>query len=109
MVKITSEKLLTIPTVGKLLMDESAKRDLSSIEQVTLEYARKFGKTMPEKTEQIIEKLSELKIPPEIIVQLVNILPSSRDELRIILAPLSRVFETEELDRILAILNEAKG
>lgn len=107
MVKTVSERPVPVPSVSKILAEAASKRDLSTIEQITLEYAKKFSKLPPEKAEAVFKELVEMGIPIQVAVQIVNIVPTTRDELRVLLAPLPRVFESEDLDKILALLKES--
>lgn len=101
MPKIVSEKKISIPQLKKILEDMRKKRDLNSIEALTLEYATKFSKIDPEKAESLIRELTdEEELPEEIAVQLVNVMPVTIDEIRVILAPLSKTFPTEKVESI---------
>jgi len=104
-VKVVSEKLLTLPQVARILMEESSKRELVSVELVTLEHARKFSKLSAEDSEKLLQELVELGLPEEAAVQVVNVMPRSQDELRVLLAPLSRTFTADELRAILDRVN----
>lgn len=106
--KILNEKLLPLPIVVKILEEESKKRELDNIENVTLEYAKSYSKLSPEAAEKAVQKLVELGLPLEIAVQVVNILPETESELRIILAPLSRTFTTEEVRTILSVIRNVE-
>lgn len=99
--KVLREKLLPVPLVVKLLEEESKRRNLSSIETVTLEYGKKFAKLSPEAAEGLMNDLIEKGLPVEIVVQIVNVMPESESELRTILAPLSKTFTAEEIKEIL--------
>ncbi|MEM1908247.1 MAG: RNA polymerase Rpb4 family protein [Thermofilaceae archaeon] len=106
--KILSEKLVPIPIVAKLLEEESRKRNLSSFEVITLEYAKKFTKIRAEAADELVQALVERGLPLDIAVQVVNTVPESESELRTILAPLSRVFSTDELREIINLLKSYK-
>ncbi|RLF00771.1 MAG: hypothetical protein DRJ57_00410 [Thermoprotei archaeon] len=105
MVKVVSERLLTLPQVAEILAKEAEKRELSSVEAVTLEYARKFSKVDSEGAEKLFEELVELGLPGEIAAQIVNVMPRTEDEVRVLLAPLSRGFTGEEVKTILDRVN----
>ncbi len=107
MPKIVSVKNLTISEVKKILEEEEAKRDLSTLENLTLDYSRKLDKVGDaEKARSIVERLMEkFNLPEEYAVQLVNIMPRVPGEVRLILSPLNRVFSSEELEEIIGILH----
>jgi len=104
--RIVQEKLLPIPVVAKILEEESRSRSLSSIELLTLEYCKKLAKLPPDSAERLVQALVGRGIPVEIAVQIANVVPRSEGELRTILAPLSRIFSTEELRSILNLIKE---
>ncbi len=111
MPKTVSEKNLTITELRDILERQEAQRELSTLENVTLDYARKLDKIGdPEKAREIVEKLMEKHgLPEEYAVQLANILPSVPGEVRMILSPLNRIFSDEELQDILNLLASILG
>ena len=106
--KVVKEKMLTLPQVAEILAKESEKRELNSIELLTLEYAKKFSKLDPESASKLLDDLIEMGLPNEVAVQLVNVLPEAEDEVRTILAPVSRMVTGEQIRRILDKINEYK-
>lgn len=106
--KVHSEKLVPIPIVAKLLEEESKKRSLSSVEVITLEYSKKFTRVPAEAAEDLVSTLVEKGLPLDVAVQVVNIAPESESELRTILAPLSRVFSSDELKEIINLLKSQR-
>lgn len=106
--KIVSEKMIPLPTVAKLLEEESKVRELSSVEVITLEYAKKFSKMSLEDAEKLLGELTTMGIPTEVAIQIVNVVPETEGELRTILAPLSRIFSPDDIKSILAKIKEYK-
>ncbi|MEM2218305.1 MAG: hypothetical protein QW731_08035, partial [Thermofilaceae archaeon] len=92
--KIIKEKLLTLPEVAEILLNESNKHELTSVEVLVLDYARKFKKMNSSNAVKLVKELREAGLPEEIAVQLANIAPESEDEIRTILAPSSRIFSS---------------
>jgi DNA-directed RNA polymerase subunit F len=106
--KVLNEKLVPLPIVAKVLEEESKKRELSSVEIITLEYAKKFSKFSAEDAERLLSELEGMGLPLEVAVQIVNIAPESEAELRTILAPLSRTFTADEIKSILSAIIKYK-
>ncbi|MEM1508968.1 MAG: RNA polymerase Rpb4 family protein [Thermofilaceae archaeon] len=104
--KIIKEKLLTLPEVAEILLNESNKHELTSVEVLVLDYARKFKKMNSSNAVKLVKELREAGLPEEIAVQLANIAPESEDEIRTILAPSSRIFSSEDIKNILNKINE---
>ncbi|MCS7105158.1 MAG: hypothetical protein NZ954_06295 [Thermofilaceae archaeon] len=106
--KIISEKMIPLPKVAKLLEEESKVRELSSVEIITLEYAKKFSKMSLEDAEKLLEELTAMSIPIEVAIQITNVVPETEGELRAILAPLSKIFSSDDIKSILAKIKEYK-
>lgn len=104
--KVVNEKLVPLPIVAKILEEESKKRELDSIEIITLEYSKKFSKLTADNAEKLFHELKDMGLPLEAVVQIINIAPESEAELRAILAPLSRTFLAEDLKNILAVVKK---
>ena len=106
MVRIVSERNLTLAEVREILEREGAKRELSTLERYTLDFVRKFAKISdPQAARSAVEELMrEMSLPEEVAVQLVTIVPSDPGEVRLILSPLNRVFTEEELRKIIEIV-----
>jgi DNA-directed RNA polymerase subunit F len=104
--RIVSETNLTLAEIVEILEKEESKRELSTLERYTLDYARKFAKIKdPQSARKAVKQLmEEMGLPEEIAVQLVNIAPRDPGEVRLILAPLTKVFEEEDLRRIIEII-----
>jgi len=106
--KVLNEKLVPLPVVAKILEEESKRRELSSIEAITLEYAKKFSKFTANDAEELLSELESMGLPLEVAVQIVNVAPESEAELRTILAPLSRTFTADDIKRILSAVAKYK-
>jgi len=74
-------------------------------------YVKEFKKLEKEKALELIEKIkglgiSEAKLPEELIYQIVNILPRTKEELRTILKFSRLPFNEEEVNKIFSVLSE---
>jgi len=107
MPEVLSEKMITIAEVKKILEDSMKKGELNSIQLITLEYARLFTKIKEDGIEEVRKFLIETKgLPEEVAIQIMNIMPKSIEELRTILATVSKTFTTEELTEIINELDK---
>lgn len=106
MPRIVSETNLTLAEIVEILEKEESRRELSTLERYTLDYARKFAKIKdPLSARRAVKQLmEEMGLPEEIAVQLVNIAPRDPGEVRLILAPLTKVYSEAELRRIIEII-----
>ncbi len=108
MPKVLSERNLTLAEVRDVLEKIESKRELTNLERYTLEYARKFAKIEdPAKSRQIVEELVRtFDLPESIAVQLVNIKPRDQGEVRLILAPLNKVYSDDDYRKMLELVNK---
>ena len=102
MVKVLKEKSISLPEVKELL---ASKKSLSNIEQITLDYASKFSKASYEEAKNILKTLTKnFKINETTAIQIINMMPKTKEELKTILASEKTFFSEEILEKILKIL-----
>ncbi len=104
--KPVSERLLSLPEVRKLL-DSIGEANLDQFQHRSLDYVSKFSKVEPDKVEPLLKTLMEkFGLEQEEIIQLVNSIPESVEEIRVFLASGRKIVETSKLQEILNLLNE---
>lgn len=109
MSKVVKQKNLTLAEVVEILEEIRKKRELTSIETYTLDYAKKFSKTNAENARKAVEELVKLGLPDNIAVQLVNIMPEDEDEIRALLAPYMKALTSDQIKGILEVLGKYKA
>ncbi len=109
MPKVVKERVLSIPEVEEILESKQSRGDLSSIEMTTLEYVRKFRRVSAENARNALRELVGMGLPENVSVQLVNIMPTTLDEIRVILAPHLKTLSTEDVQKIKEILDRYRG
>ena len=77
-------------------------------------YVKEFKKLNLEEERELREKLkslniSKLKLTEELIIQIINILPKNKEELRAVLKFSRLPFNEEEIEKIMEILKEYTG
>jgi DNA-directed RNA polymerase subunit F len=104
--KPSRERLLTLPEVKKLL-ESIGEENLDQFQRRSLDYASKFSKVEPDKTEILVKTLVE-KFGLEVAeaIQLVNSMPESIEEIRVFLAGGRKIVEASKLQEILNVLDE---
>ena len=104
MTKITKKEMITLPDVKEIL--ETRKVDeMDQIQRWTYDYVRKFAKTDSESAEKMVKRLvGECEIKPEEAIEIVNIMPTSIEELRAFTYGWKKLILTETLEKMLAIL-----
>ncbi len=103
--EIIKEEEVTLPQVKKLLEQRTTEGELSYLQRLTYEYTVKFSRLGPEKAEELFKRLKEDGISASVASQIVNILPTSVDELRTIFAGESKPVLPSELEKVLSVIN----
>ena len=104
--KPSRERLLTLPEVKKLL-ESVGEENLDQFQRRSLDYASKFSKVDPDKTEILVETLVEkFGLEVDEAIQLVNSMPESIEEIRVFLAGGRKIVEASKLQEILNVLDE---
>ena len=104
--KAKIEKNLTIPQVKKLL-ESLGEENLDQFQRRTLDYTSKFSKVHPEAAEKLGKKLVEkFGLKEEEVIQIVNCMPKSIEELKVFLSRGRKIVETSKLEAIVNLLDE---
>jgi DNA-directed RNA polymerase subunit F len=104
--KPSRERLLTLPEVKKLL-ESIGEENLDQFQRRSLDYASKFSKVEPDKTEILVKTLVEkFGLEVDEAIQLVNSMPESIEEIRVFLAGGRKIVEASKLQEILNVLDE---
>lgn len=104
MTDIIKKEVITLPQVKKVL--EAIKPDeMDQIQRWTYDYVRKFAKTDSELAEKMVKRLvEECELKPEEAIEIVNIMPTSIEELRAFTYGWKKLILTETLEKMLNIL-----
>jgi len=102
-------KSIPIPVARKILEERIESEESTDIQRKTYNYLLKFSKCNPEVAEQVYKELIEtFNLKDDTAAMLVNILPETIDEARIVLTVEDKVFTTEEVKKILQVLHKCK-
>jgi DNA-directed RNA polymerase subunit F len=101
---IIKKEIITLPQVKKVL--EAIKPDeMDQIQRWTYDYVRKFAKTDSELAEKMVKRLvEECELKPEEAIEIINIMPTSIEELRAFTYGWKKLILTETLEKMLNIL-----
>ena len=104
--KALKERIVTVPQVKEAL-DSIGEERLDQFQRRSLDYATKFSKVEPENVDALVKKLvKEFELDQESVIQIVNAMPESIQEIRVFLAGGRKIIESSKLEKILDILNE---
>lgn len=104
MTDITKKELITLPEVRKIL-EQVKQDDMDQIQRWTYDYVTKFAKTGAEAAHEMVRLLIEqCELKEEEAVEVVNVLPSSLEELRAFTFGWKKLILTETLQKMLNII-----
>ncbi|ADN49939.1 RNA polymerase Rpb4 family protein [Vulcanisaeta distributa] len=76
----------------------------------TLDYLRKFSKVGPDKARELISELMKrFGLARLTTIQIVDLMPQTADELRVLLGAEKREFSDKDVEEILNLLKNARG
>ncbi|MDQ3884715.1 MAG: RNA polymerase Rpb4 [Thermoproteota archaeon] len=104
MTEIIKKEIVTLPHVKEIL--ESVKPDdMDQIQRWTSDYVSKFAKVESKKAQRMVRQLVEqCDLTEEEAVEIVNIMPTSFEELRAFTFGWKKLILTETLTKMLNIL-----
>ena len=104
MTEIIKKEIVTLPHVKEIL--ESVKPDdMDQIQRWTSDYVSKFAKVESKKAQRMVRQLVEqCNLTEEEAVEIVNIMPTSFEELRAFTFGWKKLILTETLTKMLNIL-----
>jgi len=106
--RILNEAVITDAEARELLEKRSKEIELGYEQKNALEHLRKYCKLAPEKAKELIEELKKIeKLRDRQIVEIVNILPKDKDDLRVILQKDFNLLEENEIELILQAVKKA--
>lgn len=106
---IISETPITLPEVKELLLGISKRRpELDYVQKKVLANAEKTAKLSLADAKKLHQELVSMGIENEKAVELVNIMPNNKDELRALFAKERKQPESDTLDKILEIMSSYK-
>ena len=104
MTDILKKEIITLSEVKKIL-EEVKPDNMDQIQRWTHDYVVKFSKTSSEAANQMVKRLmEECELKQEEAVEVVNVSPSSLEELRAFTFGWKKLILTETLQKMLNIL-----
>ena len=103
--EIIESKPLTLAEVKSTLTKRGKKAELSYIQRVTLDHTVKFSSLPARTAKSLVSKLiSKYEMEEPLAIQLVDIAPTTTDELASFLARSPRTYTPDEVSDILELL-----
>lgn len=105
--KIIETKPVAMPEAKEVMSRREKEKELNYEQKVALDHLKNFTKMKESDAKKMVEELSKtLRMSPETIVQIVNILPKTPDEVRLVFAREKFSLKDEELKNILEIVKK---
>ena len=102
--KILERRILLQPEVKDLLEEREKRGELTYTQRVTLDYVLRFSKIPTDKAKELASILiDKFGIDLETAYQVVNVLPTTVEELSVFLGGL-KLFSNEDLAKIVEII-----
>lgn len=98
------EKPLPVTEVKRLLEKRKKEGELTYEQKVSLEYAQEFGKAAQTKVSKAIEDLASQGIDERIAVQIVNVQPKTKEEVKLIFEKVRSRISEDQVKKILDIV-----
>ncbi|MFX0170047.1 MAG: hypothetical protein ACFE89_11935 [Candidatus Hodarchaeota archaeon] len=105
--EVIESQPLTLAEVKSTLAKRGKKAELSYIQRVTLEHTMKFSSLSARSSRSLVKKLvGKYEIDEPLAIQLVDVAPTTIEEIGAFLARSPRNFTPDEIADISALINE---
>jgi DNA-directed RNA polymerase subunit F len=102
--KVIDSKPIGMPEAKKIMSSYEKSEELSYEQKLALEHLNKFTKVSYDNAKKFLEEISNvLRMSPETMVKILDILPQTPDELRMIFSREKFSLKEEEIQKILEI------
>lgn len=93
----------------EIMLKLEKEKELSYEQKLALEHLKKFSKLKPSELKSLKDELNSIiRVSDETLVQILNILPKTADELRLIFVKEKFSVKEEEIKKILEVLKKYK-
>jgi DNA-directed RNA polymerase subunit F len=102
--KVIESKPVGMPEAKMIMSSREEDSELSYEQKLAVEHLNKFTKLDSEESKKFIEEISQvLRMSPETTVKILDLLPQTPDELRMIFAREKFSLKEDEINKILEI------
>lgn len=101
-----AESMASLPEVLDILEERKKGKELTYEQQLAYDHAKKFAGLDKSKADKIKKSLQELGMGEKTAIRLIDVMPKSPMTVKQILAHENKVFNDEEIAKILALLKE---
>ncbi len=103
--KVLEIEPVSMAEAKKIMVSREKDKELSYEQKLALDHLKKFTKLKPTESKKCLEELSQvLRMSPETQIQILNIMPKTPDELRMIFSREKFSLKEDEINKILEII-----
>jgi DNA-directed RNA polymerase subunit F len=107
--KVIDTKPVGMPEAKNVMSSREKEKELTYEQKLALEHLKKFTKLNPTEAKKFLEELSGvLRMSEETKIQILNLLPKTPDELRMIFTRENFSLKDNEIKKILEIIKKYK-
>lgn len=107
--KVINIEPVAMSRAMEVLVKRETQGELNYEQKLALEHLKKFTKLSEKDAEKFIKDMSSIiKMSPDTLIQIANIMPGSADELRMIFAREKFSLKEEEIKNILDVVAKYK-
>lgn len=103
--KILDSKPISMPEAKEIMLKKEKQGELNYEQKLALEHLKNFTKISEKDSKKLEADISDIiKMSPETLAQILNVLPKNPDELRMIFAREKFSLKEEEIKKILDLI-----
>ncbi len=107
--KVIESKPVSMAEAKEIMLKREKEGDLSYEQKLALSHLKKFTKLKKSDTEKLKQEISSvIHMSPERLIQIVNVLPTNADEVRMIFAGERFSIKEDEINKIIEIVKKYK-
>lgn len=105
-------KVIEVKPVGRaeakeIMISREKEKELVYEQKLAIEHLKKFTKLKPEDAKKLAKEVSSiLRMNPETLVQIIDILPKTPDEVRMIFAREKFSLKEDEINKIIEVVKK---
>ena len=105
--KVIKIEAVSMPEAKDVMVKKEKQKELNYEQKVALEHLKKFTKLKSAEAKKMIDELSNLlRMSPETVMQIVNIMPKDPDEVRLVFAREKFSLKDEEIKKIIEVVKK---
>lgn len=106
--EILNKEPTSLPEVVALFNKRKKAGELNYLQRIALEHAQRSSKINAKQAKTLIKTLmTDFELSEQIAINIVNFMPETVDELRIFIQDASKVYSSEEVQKILKAVSDS--